>query len=89
MKRLKAYLGLGILLALLIAGLIITAYLLIWGALIGAAIFCFVLLREKIFGKKTVNKSEDATFSGYQEKHIGQVYEHEDDSKTKDPNDKA
>lgn len=48
-SRALPFLALGIMLVLLFAGLVLLSYLLVFGALVGIALFVMAWLKEKIF----------------------------------------
>ena len=65
------FIAFGITLFLLIAGIVILSYILIFGAFIGLVLFAIAWLREKISAKKTVKKPNPV-------EHKGRVIDHDD-----------
>ncbi|MDR3478182.1 MAG: hypothetical protein P4M14_09155 [Gammaproteobacteria bacterium] len=53
--RVMPFITFGIILVLLIVGIILLSYLLVFGALIGLALFGIAWLREKLFPSKNVS----------------------------------
>ena len=69
-ESLVPFLILGVSIAVFIAIMILLSYVLIWGVLIGGVIWAFMLIKEKIFGKKKVSASK--------QEHQGRVIDYDD-----------
>lgn len=55
MRRLLPFIGLGIFLVVLFAGIVLLSYLLVYGALIGLVLFGLAWLRDKFFPSKKIS----------------------------------
>jgi len=64
LARIIPFLFLGIMLVILIAGLILLSYLLIWGAVVGLVLFLIAWLREKFFPPRHLTKIDKQSKSG-------------------------
>jgi len=53
-QRVMPFIAFGIILVLLVAGLVLLSYLLVFGALIGLVLFGIAWLREKLFPSKNI-----------------------------------
>lgn len=54
MRKLLPFIGFGIVLVLLLVGVILLSYLLVYGALIGLVLFTVAWLRDKFFPSKKI-----------------------------------
>ncbi|HSW69162.1 MAG TPA: hypothetical protein VLI69_03245 [Gammaproteobacteria bacterium] len=70
-QRLMPFLFLGIMLVVLVAGLILLSYLLIWGAIVGLVLFLIAWIREKFFPTRQLTKSDKKRTSN-------RIIDHED-----------
>ena len=69
MNMLAPFVAMGVFLVLLIVGLVVVSYLLIWGALIGLILFAIAYVRS-LFTKNRQAPVQDTT--------QGRVYEHDE-----------
>lgn len=68
--KIVPFLFLGVMLVILVAGVILLSYLLIWGAVVGLVLFLIAWIREKLFPSKQLVES--------QKPKAGRIIEHED-----------
>jgi len=68
--KIVPFLFLGIMLVILVAGVILLSYLLIWGAVVGLVLFSIAWIREKLFPSKHLAKTEKPK--------SGRIIDHED-----------
>lgn len=53
LSRIVPFIFLGIMIVLLVAGIIVLSYLLIFGALVGLILFTFAWIKDRFFNKKS------------------------------------
>ena len=53
LSRIIPFIFLGIIIVILIAGMIVLSYLLIFGALVGLVLFVFAWIKDRFFNKRT------------------------------------
>ncbi len=53
LSRIVPFFFLGIMIVLLVAGMIVLSYLLIFGALVGLVLFAFAWIKDRFFNKKS------------------------------------
>ncbi len=56
LSKLVPFLVLGVMLVILVVGLILLSYLLIWGALVGLVLFFIAFIKEKFFPSRQLTK---------------------------------
>lgn len=72
LQQLLPFLFLGMIIVMLIAGIVLLSYLLIFGALVGVVLYVVALIRDKFFSSK------DLTVRSKRQNKTGRTIDHDD-----------
>ena len=80
LAKILPFIGLGVFLVLFVLGLILSFYLLLWGALFGLAIFAIISIKNALFGMKQPHMPQHPTRERQTERQekIGRTFDHKD-----------